>query len=228
VSSSESGTAISEDVPLDPFGNHFVEYTRTKAFAEEVLVANVPPRSDWVIVRPSLTLPDEAATQRLARETVWPLLVIKGTAAMPVNEAAQVDVVPLSFVTKAIVSIAQKTCRAHRIYHVTAGPDYSPTWSEFMDCLSATFRVPRTVCATGADWQRIRWTLAPAHIAAVRRVQCWFPFINQNVTFDNTRLKREFGLPDRAQFDFRRYLPALLRRVSVQEAVAQSAVDQRV
>jgi hypothetical protein len=67
--------------------------------------------------------------------------------------------------------------------------------------------------------------LEPAGDSAPSRMEYFFPFINQNVTFDNIRLVEEFGGPEIDTFSIGRYLPPLLARVSLSEAIDQSKTD---
>ena len=95
-----------------------------------------------------------------------------------------------------------------------------------MEIVASSCNPPAPIpCLTGNKWNAARKLLNPREIAHLRRIQYFFPFINQNVTFDNTRLVEEFGGPDAETLSIRRYLPPLLAQVSLSEAIEQSKTD---
>jgi hypothetical protein len=134
-------------------------------------------------------------------------------------------VVPLSYVADFTLRIATER-RRHQVYHLSAGASHAPLWSTIMEILADACNLPRPIsCLTGNKWKAARHLLSQREIAHLRRMEYFFPFINQNVTFDNIRLLEEFGGPRIDTFSIGRYLPPLLARVSLSEAIDQSKTD---
>ena len=95
-----------------------------------------------------------------------------------------------------------------------------------MEIVADRYSLPRPIsCLTGTKWKAARHLLNGREIAHLRRMAYFFPFINQNVTFDNIRLLEEFGGPEIDTFSIGRYLPPLLARVGLSEAIHQSKTD---
>jgi len=215
---------ITEGSYPDPCSDHYVEYTRTKASAE-FLLQEEASNVETVILRPSLVLPDELITQTVARQSIWPLLLMKECRALPLRGDARIDVVPLSYVADFTLRIATEG-RCHQVYHLSAGPSHAPLWSTIMEIVADFCSPSRPIsCLTGNKWKAARHLLSGREIAHLRRIQYFIPFINQNVTFDNIRLLEEFGGPKIDTFSIGRYLPPLLARVSLSEAIDQSKTD---
>ena len=150
---------------------------------------------------------------------------MKECSALPLRPTSLIDVVPLSYVADSILRIAAGA-RRHRVYHISAGASRASEWSTVMAITEETFGLPRPIrCVTGKEWRAARSSLSQKEVTHLRRVQCFFPFINQNVTFDNTRLTQEIGAPAAEALSLRRYLPSLLRQVSLSSAVEQSLTD---
>jgi len=215
---------ITEESYPDPYSDHYVEYTRTKASAE-FLLEEEASNVETVILRPSLVLPDELITQTVARQSIWPLLLMKECRALPLRGDARIDVVPLSYVADFTLRIATEG-RRHQVYHLSAGASHATLWSTIMEIVADFCSPSRPIsCLTGNKWKAARHLLSRREIAHIRRIQYFIPFINQNVTFDNIRLLEEFGGPKIDTFSIGRYLPPLLARVGLSEAIDQSKTD---
>lgn len=215
---------IHENEYPTPGATHFVEYSASKAAAETIL-AEEGADLDIVVLRPSLVLPDVEVPQEILRECIWPLQIMKECRALPLNADARVDMVPLSFVGEFSLRIAASDIK-HRCYHMSAGPEGATRWGDIMTVVAETFELGREIsCVRGKAWEAIRPTLSRREIKYMRSVSSYFPFINQNVAFDNRRLVEAVGKPSAEALDFRRYLPGLLRKVSLEEAIEQSFYD---
>jgi dTDP-4-dehydrorhamnose reductase len=219
ASGAHSDAVLTEEGYVDAAGPHHVEYTRTKAFAEELLATE--RACEVVILRPSMVIPDVHITPRTARESIWPVVLMGECRAVPVRGGAQFDAVPRSYVVDYTLRIAFGA-RRHSVYHLTAGPALAPTWCGILAAARPQGPATALLDPQTPEWRRARAGLSRREIFYVRRLRHYLPFMNQNVTFDCARLHREFGPPPAAQMDVRRYLPPLLARVSLEQAVAQS------
>jgi thioester reductase-like protein len=217
ASGAHTDAVLAEEGYVNAAGPHHVEYTRTKAFAEELLASE--KGCDAVILRPSMVIPDVLVTPRVARESIWPVVLMSECSAVPVRGDAQFDAVPLSYVIDSTLRIVSAP-RKHSVYHLTAGPKLSPTWRQIVAV--AQPQGLRTALLDPPEWRHARSSLSRREIFFVRRLRHYLPFMNQNVTFSCERLQREFGPPPPSQMDVRRYLPPLLADVSLEQAIGQS------
>lgn len=216
-------SCIGEDEYPREGASYFVEYAATKAAAEELL-QSLAGDLDLVVIRPSMIVPDTYVPHDILLECMWPLRIMKECSALPLNPDAVVDLVPLSWVGSMATSIAAQS--QQRCYHLTAGAAYATSWKTVMQIVADAFGLAHpTACLRGNHWRRTRPGMNRREVAFVRMVSPYFPFINQNVSYDNSRVIAEFGHPGSAVFDLQRYLPALLHRLSLDEAVIQSRFD---
>lgn len=203
---------------------HLAPYSASKAAAEALLVAE-GGEHDIVVLRPSMVIPDAPVTREILCGCVWPLQVMKECSALPLNPQALVDFVPLSLVGEATLGLVGADLD-YRCYHISAGPAGATRWSEMADVLAQAFDLPRPIaCSVGEDWPDLRAGMTRHEVTMMRSVACYFPYINQNVTYDNARLAAQLGPLDPARLDVRTYLPDLLHQVSLDEAVERSAHD---
>jgi nucleoside-diphosphate-sugar epimerase len=214
-----SDSCLSEEEYPRPGVGHLVHYTRTKASAEELLrrQSRIP---DWLILRPSIVLPDNVAEERLARGIAWALVVMKEVRCLPLRSTARVDAVPLSFVGECALRLIAKVPRAHNCYHISAGPDRSAVWGEVLALLREIYG-SHTVCCDPSRWPVERRALTAREIRLFRRVSPYVPFINQNLVFANDRLYQDLSEQPPELPHFRSYLPHILKRIALDEALLE-------
>ncbi len=212
---------VEEDYP-HPQDRHFIRYTKSKAFAENLL-RRQHLISDWLILRPSIVLPDNVPNSYLARRVLWALVLMNEIRYLPLNYHSNIDAVPLSFVGECAIRLIEKPDRQHRCYHISAGRKAAVTWGDVVATMKeALGRDRELVCLNGNEWIIVRDELTRRERKLQRRVSSYFPFINQNVLFDNQRLYAECTNPSPSLEHFRSYLPRLLQMISLQEALLES------
>jgi hypothetical protein len=136
-----------------------------------------------------------------------------------------VDFIPLSLVGELTMRLVTAKLD-HQCYHISAGRHGATRWGDVTDLLTRIYGLDQPiVCATGASWRNLRAGLTRREVLMMRSVACYFPFINQNVTYDNARLCTQLGELDAARFEISDYLPPLLHAVTLDEAVARSRYD---
>lgn len=217
-------TCVHESDYPRPGAAHLAEYSASKAAAEAILLEQGADH-DVVVLRPSMVVPDSPVTPEILCGCIWPLQVMKECSALPVNPDAMVDFIPLSLVGEVTLAMASAELD-HRCYHISAGREGATRWGDVTELLASAYRLDRPiVCATGDAWQALRAGLTRHEVTMMRSVACYFPFINQNVTYDNARLRAQLGAIDPARLDVRRYLPPLLDQVSLDAAIVRSRYD---
>lgn len=216
---------LGEDEYPRSTGVHLAEYSASKAAAERLLAAHGTP-SRIVVLRPSMVVPDTFVPPDILCGCLWPLLVMKECRALPVNPDALVDLVPLSLVGEATLALAAADL-AHDCYHISAGPEGATRWGEVTRLLGEAFGLdPPMICTQESEaWRGLRRGMTRHEVTMMRSVACYFPFINQNVTYDHRRLIAQCGPIDPARLAIAHYLPPLLKRVALEVAIARSRHD---
>lgn len=210
-----------DDYPLEQ-DSHFVDYTKTKALAERVLLEQ-QSISDWLILRPSIVVPDKAVPDKHLRGILWALVLMNEVSFLPLSRTSDIDAVPLSFVGECAIRLIGKPDRQHKCYHISAGRRFKFTWGDVIKTMKETFgRDTEIQCLDVSQWESVKHRLTRHERMLVGAVSSYFPFINQSVLFDNQRLFTECTYPSPQLQDFREYLPGLLKKISVEEALRES------
>jgi nucleoside-diphosphate-sugar epimerase len=209
---------LTEDQYPDLTSRHFVAYTQSKARAEMILERQAQDL-EVVTIRPSMVFPDKGNDVRLAREAVWALHIISRQPLLPLDWDARVDVVPLSIVGLYTLRLAAGP-RKHKRYHITAGPCHSPRWRQFVSVLLEYSKLGSAMNHIAVEeWPRYLRQLPRGQSAVLKSVSLYFPFINQNITYDCSRLTGEFGAYESSAVDIANYLPRIMNLVSYGDAV---------
>ena len=219
---SDANVEVDEDAPVsDP--THFVEYTKTKQAAEQLLLSQ-PARYRKVIIRPSYVIPDELLTPATIRQAMWPLSIMAQCRLLPIAPEARLDVIPLSVVADYVARVVAMPPKSS-LYYLSGGIDHSPIWRDVIAVVSRTFgRSTDVELVSPRDWPRRQLEVPPRFARLLDRVAMFFPFINRNVTFRSDRLFSEYGYPDPTRMDVLKLLPRLLRELSPEAALEQSSV----
>lgn len=206
---------VDEDFECSPDNDHFNEYTRSKAIAEKMLRDSGLP---FVIVRPSITVSAGIQSQCFANAMLWWLPLLSQFDAVPIHPDARVDVVTVSFVAQSIIGVMNAADRRHDCYNISAGRDDSLVLGQAAVAVDAFYDRPEPLrLVPFAEWTRelhrtyVRTPQQRKTFAALRH---YLPFLNMNVTYDNTRLGRLLG-PDLPVLDpFESYVASVLELMS--------------
>lgn len=204
---------------------YLAEYSASKA-AAETLLATHGTGSSIVVLRPSMVVPDTYVPPDILCGCLWPLHVMKECSALPLDSDALVDLVPLSVVGEATAALAGAELEFD-CYHISAGREGATRWGEVTRLLGETFGLGRPIICTleGEAWTSLRRQMTRHEVAMMRSVACYFPFINQNITYDNRRLIDQCGPIDPARLMIQHYLPRLLKLVELDAAIERSQHD---
>ncbi|MCP4246750.1 MAG: NAD-dependent epimerase/dehydratase family protein [bacterium] len=195
--------------------DHFNEYTRSKAAAERVLRESGLPA---LVVRPSIVLSADLPSEDFARAILWFLPLLNEFDAVPVESDSRVDVVPVSFVVDSMVQLLQRPQLAYDCYHISAGPagalrcgDVGRYLDEFYGRVEPIKPIPPA-----------QWTaqLHRKYVATRKQrkvfgtLKHYLPFLNMDVTYNNTRLADELGGGPLEIPDITEYLGGLLHLIT--------------
>ncbi len=209
------GTAVNRDVLESDVARdvdaHHNEYTRSKLAAEQVLRASGLPA---LVIRPSIVLSAELPSADFARAILWFLPLLNAFDAVPVDPDARVDVVPVAFVVNAMLALMRAERLEHDCYHVSAGRSAAMRCGQVAAFLDRYYRRTSPLrLLPPAQWtaaKHRRYVDTPERRRIFGTLRHYLPFLNMNVTYDNSRLRTALNgalPPVRPVTD---YLPGLL------------------
>lgn len=194
---------ISEDAAIDWARSDYDPYARTKKFGEH-MVHQLLPDVPTTIFRPAIVLGDSRWPQTTQFDMVQAFNVLAKLRLLPLEPDDRIDIVPANYVGKAIVTIHQKQDPAHTIYHLSSGAG-SQTFRELTDALAAAGKTskPTYLPWLGGPFSGIvNWLSrrggATGYGASLLKV--FWPYLNWNTVFDNSRVVAELGGEAPAKF----------------------------
>ena len=199
---------------------HFNEYTRSKAEAEQLLRASGLP---VLIVRPSIVLSAGLLDKRFAMNILWCLPVLNLLEAAPVDPASRLDIVTVRFVVESLLRLLQLSERRHTCYHLSAGQLGAVAFGRIAEFLDEFYnRGEPLKLIPPQEWAASRRPWPPRtrpHREAAAKLRPYLPFLNMNTVFENRRLAAELGpaMPDNPEL--LSYLGTLLRQFSLEDAL---------
>jgi nucleoside-diphosphate-sugar epimerase len=214
---------LREEDGCKPDGEHFNEYTRSKAIAETLI------REGWprvLVIRPSIILSAGIPSFSFAKSILWFLPLLTHFEAVPVNPESRIDVVPISFVVESMIRLLELPQTSHDCYHVSAGTEGSYTCGVMSQFLDRHYGRPEPLkLIEPTEWdvqQHRRWVHTRKQRSYFKRFRPYLPFLNMDVVYENARLKSDLGeyvsqmprLPD--------YLGELLDQISIEEMLQEA------
>jgi thioester reductase-like protein len=203
---------VVEDASIDWARSDYDPYARTKKFGEH-MVHQLLPDVPTTIFRPAIVLGDSTKTATTQFDMAQAFDVLARLPVLPLRPDDRIDVVPANYVGKAIVSIHQKEAPAHTIYHLSSGAG-SQTFRELTDALAAAGKTSRPSYwpwLGGPFSGTVEWLSkrggATGYGASLLKV--FWPYLNWNTVFDNSRVVAE--LDGEAPAKFSSYAYPLLK-----------------
>ncbi|MBL7719388.1 MAG: SDR family oxidoreductase [Flavipsychrobacter sp.] len=129
---------IHEDESPNLEATHLVKYTYTK-MKGELLIREHLPEEKILIARPSIIMGDSRPIIPRSPVILWAMATINHLRLIPVNEHAQLDIIPVDYAANAIVRLLFSNRRKHSVYHVSAGEEGATTALKLSETLSAYF-----------------------------------------------------------------------------------------
>jgi thioester reductase-like protein len=169
------------------FAGYTNPYIASKRAAETLLVSS---GIDAVILRPSIVLSRGIQDSRLAKSILWVVPVMWRIGSVPVDPCWRLDIVPVSFVSEAIVQLIERPRLCQRLYHISAGEAASVTCAEMTSAIQSVGYAQLRLHGAGT-WQH----LPPANgfQRLAKAVEYYLPFFNADVVYNNSRLHEECG-----------------------------------
>jgi thioester reductase-like protein len=194
---------VAEDASIDWARSDYDPYARTKKFGEHMvhqLLLDVPT----TIFRPAIVLGDSRWPATTQFDMAQAFDVLAKLPVLPLRPDDRIDIVPANYVGKAIVTIHQKAEPAHSIYHLSSGAG-SQTFRELTDALAVTDKTSKPMYwpwLGGPFSGMVEWLSrrggATAYGASLLKV--FWPYLNWNTVFDNSRVIAELSGEAPAKF----------------------------
>lgn len=195
---------LDERVSVAPAAMHHTAYTRSKAEAERLVGQS---GLDSLILRPSIVVGDAGAPPQEGLASF--VRAVEHLGSLPIRESSRVDIVPLSYVAEAVHALLSS--RGHKIYHLTAGRR-SLTCAQLAAIEASASDRLQPVKLVGPAVIPGQHHRATASRRQAQRVIPFLPFLDMNVTFDNSRILSEQPHLGRDLGDIERVLTAAISR----------------
>lgn len=196
VAGKRQNEVVTEDSAIDWDRSDYDPYARTKKFSEHMvaqLLSDVP----CTIFRPAIVMGDSQRAETSQFDMVQAFDLLARLPILPLRPNDKIDIVPADYVGKAIVKIHQKERPAHGVYHLSAG-SASQTYRKITDSLSkqGEWRKPAYLPLLGRPFSgTVNWLSnrggAVGYAASLMKV--FWPYLEWNTVFDNTRVVAELG-----------------------------------
>lgn len=116
---------VHEDESPNLNATHLVKYTYTK-MKGELLIREHLPEEKILIARPSIIMGDSRPIIPRSPVILWAMATINHLRLIPVNEHAQLDIIPVDYAAQAIVKLLFAN-RKYHVYHISAGEEGATT-----------------------------------------------------------------------------------------------------
>ncbi|MDP9338487.1 MAG: SDR family oxidoreductase [Acidobacteriota bacterium] len=194
---------VAEDASIDWARSDYDPYARTKKFGEH-MVHQLLPDVPTTIFRPAIVLGDSRWAATTQFDMAQAFDVLAKLPVLPLRPDDRIDIVPANYVGEAIVTIHQKAEPAHTIYHLSSGAG-SQTFRELTDALAAAGNTSKPMYwpwLGGPFSGMVEWLSrrggAAGYGASLLKV--FWPYLNWNTVFDNSRVVAELGGEAPAKF----------------------------
>jgi thioester reductase-like protein len=198
VAGERNSEVVQEDESIDFARRDYDPYARTKKFCEhmvDTLLADVPV----TVFRPASVIGDSRFAETTQFDMVRAVVMLARMGVIPLRPEARHDIVPASFVGKAIAELHQKEALKHRIYHLSAG-----LGSESSEVMMAKLKLrgralphlfaPALGKPFGALMDAAASTPRQWGLSGVgSMMQVFWPYVEFDTVFDNSRVVSELG-----------------------------------
>lgn len=182
---------------------HLVEYTASKAEAE-VRLREEFGDGPLVVARPSIVVGHSRLGCGPSHSIFWAFRISDTLQRLMGDPERSIDVVPVDFAARALLQILIKPSLSHRTYHITAGPQMSPSFREISAAFGRALGDKRTTdryqTVTYDDLVLLQPRFQDYFGRCNRRLMLkamniYGTFAGLGATFDNTRLLNEGVAP---------------------------------
>jgi len=191
---------VGEDEALDWARSDYDPYARTKKFGEHLVDELLGPEASVVIGRPSIVLGDSRFPETTQFEMVRAFVGLGRVPVLPFDPELRLDIVPANFVAEAFAKLVLAESPQHRRYHLSAG-ESAPTFREVTDALAEAgqARKPLYLPRLGGPAARALKAASnlrqvPALSKGAALMDVFWPYLEWDVVFDNSRVVSETGV----------------------------------
>ena len=202
---------------------HHNSYTQSKAIAESMLRES---GLDVLVIRPTIVLSGGLSDAAFARSILWFAPLLYEFDALPIDPTSEVDLISSTFMAKSTIELLLADNLAHDCYHISAGHRHSVTCREVLETLDRYYgRKPPQLIAPE------QWTMAdhrqfirsPEQRKVFHALRYYLPFLNMDVTYDDSRLYQALGSQVPEFQEFNSYSDQLLSQIGINEAMVEAA-----
>jgi thioester reductase-like protein len=196
VAGHRSNEVVEEDRSIDWERSDYDPYARTKKFCEH-MVRELLPDVPRTVFRPSIVLGDSRRPETTQFDMVRAFVFLGGLRLLPLRPEDRIDIVPVDYVSDAVVLLHQKAEPEHEIYHLSSGTG-SETFRELTNALAAARGTMPPLFWPGLEApfrSSVNWAAqrkgGVGHAASLLKV--FLPYLVWNTVFDNRRVVAEMG-----------------------------------
>jgi thioester reductase-like protein len=211
VAGRRSNELVTEEGAIDWERSDYDPYARTKKFGEH-MVRELLPEVPRTIFRPSIVLGDSRRAETTQFDMVRAFVFLGSLPVLPFRPDDCVDIVPVDYVSDAIVTLHQHPRPKHEVYHLSSGVN-SESFRELTAALAEARGKLKPLFwpELEAPFRKIVERLSRrrdnlGYAASLLKV--FLPYLVWNTVFDNTRVVAEMG---RAPAPFSSYCFPLFR-----------------
>lgn len=192
-------TVREEDI-VDWSLSDFDPYARTKKFCEH-MVHELLPDVPTTVFRPSVVLGDSRFPETTQFDMVRAFVILAQFPVLPLDASWRIDIVPVDYVARAVVSVHQDPNPAFDSYNLSAGEGSLPYAAivEAMRTSGMQHRrppafLPKLEPSFAKVVDRLSWTPKKYGVALpASLLKVFLPYLTFNVVFDNTRIVSHLG-----------------------------------
>jgi nucleoside-diphosphate-sugar epimerase len=192
-------TVREEDI-VDWGLSDFDPYARTKKFCEH-MVHELLPDVPTTVFRPSVVLGDSRFPETTQFDMVRAFVILAQFPVLPLDASWRIDIVPVDYVARAVVSVHQDPSPAHDSYNLSAGEGSLP-YAAIVEAMRASGMqhrrppafLPKLEPSFAKVVDRLSWTPKKYGVALpASLLKVFLPYLTFNVVFDNTRIVDHLG-----------------------------------
>ena len=199
VAGHRSHEVVTEDEIIDWARSDYDPYARTKKFCEH-MVHELLPDVDVRVFRPATVLGDSRFPETVQFDMVRAFVMLSKMRVLPFSADWRMDIVPVDYVSAAIVKLHQAESPKYESYNLSAGRD-SLSYERIVDAMQAAGhpgRRPKFVPGLEGGFTKLVNALSNsprsmgvAYPASLMKV--FMPYLVFDTVFDNSRVVEEMG-----------------------------------
>lgn len=193
-------TGLVKEDELDAGQEHRNTYERSKMEAEK-LVRSRMDDLPIAIMRPSIVICDSRTGRASNFNGFYRALRLYNRGMAPVipgDPGCRIDLVPVDYVTGAIMKLSTLPASRGRCYHITAGPENATPLSTIRDLAARHFgREPFSIVPPElfeAQVSALSGRLSEDEAKILEELRRYMPYLETDLVFDDSNTKRDAGL----------------------------------